>query len=66
MKSSGVLVVPNTMAPAFLRRVTKGASCFATTPARNLLPASHRMPATSIELLMLMALRVAGQAVFPG
>src|ERR1051326_4875135 len=50
IRNSGVLVVPSTIAPAFFKRVIRGASWLAISPVRNLLPASQRIPATSIEL----------------
>src|SRR5579859_2557077 len=54
IKSSGVLVTPSTIAPAFRSRATRGASCCAICPARRRVPASHLRPATSKELLMLI------------
>src|ERR1700678_4745130 len=53
IRSSGVLVVPRMMAPAFLRRVTSGASSRATKPARSRVPASQRKTSTLNELLTL-------------
>src|SRR5947199_3492198 len=50
IRSSGVFVTPTTMAPACRSLLTKGASALATCPRRRFVPASHCMPATSIEL----------------
>src|SRR5579864_9228522 len=65
IRSSGVLVVPRIMAPAFRKHQTSGASCTATRPARSLLPASQRMPFTSIALLMLIGIPCNGPTLSP-
>ena len=52
ISSSGVLVTPRITTPAARRRLTSGASSFATYPERNREPASQRCPATSIEDLI--------------
>src|ERR1700751_1078124 len=54
IRSSGVFVNPTTITPALFRRLTRGASSSATCPARSRVPASHRSPATFMQLLMLM------------
>src|SRR5439155_20973443 len=56
ISSSGVLVTPSTIAPALRRRATSGASSAAIFPIRRRVPASHRKPATSNELLMRMGI----------
>ena len=55
-----MLVLPKRMAPALRKRDTSGASCAATKPARSLVPASQRIPFTSIELLMLIGTPCSG------
>src|SRR6202162_4806398 len=65
IKSSGVLVTPRTIAPAFRRRATSGASSVATYPARRRVPASHRSPATSHALLALLGMPCRGPSFFP-
>ena len=54
ISSSGVFVTPRMMAPALRKRWTRGASLVATAPARSRVPDSILIPATSIELLMLI------------
>ena len=54
---SATLVTPRTMAPAARRRATSVASASPRTPARNREPVSKGMPATEMELLMLMGRR---------
>ena len=65
MSNSGVLVTPRMIAPARRRRSTKAASCVATKPARSRVPASHFIPETSIELLMLIGTPCSGPRTWP-
>src|SRR5437764_9125173 len=52
MRNSGTVVFPRTIAPARFNRETRGASDDGMWPWRILVPASHKSPATSIELLI--------------
>ena len=65
ISSSGVLVTPNTMAPAAFSRDTSTASCEAMHPARRRVPASQRSPATAIELFRLMGTPCSGPSGSP-
>ena len=56
---------PRMIAPAWRKRVTSGASCAGTKPARNLDPDSQRRPATSIALLMLSGTPCSGPSLSP-
>src|SRR6202050_4723798 len=65
MSNSGVFVTPSTIAPAFFKRATSGASCLTTNPARRRVPASQRRPVTSSEPLMLMGTPCSGPSSSP-
>ncbi len=57
-------MTPRMTAPAWRSRATSGASRSATIPARSLVPASQRKPATCIELLMLSGTPCKGSQFF--